>query len=147
MVAALLLLIGCASATGMRMPLDYSTEAAAEKTQARLDVELTPEQQWQFYQAVAFLAVRAIMEVAPKNLNNLYQALISGGADTLFSQGETQANFGIGDDGRALMQKCFGGKTPQQVVDEATKAGAFQNGNAAQVMQMFIQQAAQMGGK
>lgn len=131
----------------MRMRLDYSSETAAANTQSRIDAELSPDEQWQLYHAVAFLAVRAIMDAAPKNLNSLYQALISGGADRLFSQGGASSDFGVGDDGRALMQKCFGGKTPQQVVDEAKKAGAFQENDASHMMRLFLRQASQMGGR
>jgi|GEM_PF-3419357 len=145
--ALVLLVFGCASATGMRLKLDYSSEAAAQTTQARIDNELSPEQQWRFYHAVAFLGIRAIMDMAPKNLDTLYQTLLSGGADTLFSPGQSQPNFGVEADGRALMQQCFGGKTPQQVVDEAEQAGAFKGNGPSQMMQLFLKQASQLGGQ
>lgn len=135
---------GCASATGMNMRLDYASAQAEAQTQARIEHELSPEQQWSFYQSLAVLSMKEVMLAGTQSVNAFAAALRAGNIpSSSFGQIDNDRSDTslLSGDTRAFLQSRFGGKTPRWIIERAKDEGALQESTLPGVMNFFFEQA------
>lgn len=102
------LFTACSEGTGLDRKMDYSNEAAQEKTKALLAQELTSEQQEQFQAAFMLVIVPQIM---PQMMDVGMSAAAGKNPDEEYKKSEVPKT----------LDTLLTGKTPRQIIEAAEK--------------------------
>ena len=130
-------LFGCATPHGMNLPLDYSTQQAAYRTQQRIEQELTPAQQLQFYRAAAILGFDALKR---EGLNAANAALtLQNWMEPAQARARSASPYIASEDTCRFLNAFLGGKTPSGVIAQAAEISGKGNADSLETIGEFLQ--------